>query len=128
MKRKVCKFSLANLFLLPQAMSTINWLSLVEQFIDLDTAAATFLQHLLSLRLIFSLRTIRVRSFEPKWIKASLKILIDDRDRVYQRHQFAKYYRLREKMVSHVRRLKSKFVFPHVILPNCGSLCALLVE
>ena len=112
-KLKVRKLSRSNLPRFRHAISSIDWLSLVEASAELDDAASILLECLFHLfDSFFPLRTIRVRASEPKWMKASLKVslLIDDRDRAFHKHQMAKYYRLREEVISHIRHLKSSFI------------------
>ena len=52
----------------------------------------------------FPTRTIRVRVSDPPWVKASLKILIDDRDRSFRDGRWAKYRRLRSEIIDHALR------------------------
>lgn len=94
-----------------QAVSEYDWLSLVQEIDDVNEAAEVFLNCLSSLfDFFFPLRTVRIRSNEPKWMNISLKLIIDDRDRAYHNKQWSKYYRLRKEVSDHIRFLKTKFI------------------
>ena len=58
----------------------------------------------------FPTRTIRFRDSEPRWLKASLKMLIDDRDRAYAQGKRKKCLRLRQKVIEHTKYLTSEFI------------------
>ena len=58
----------------------------------------------------FPLPSVRSRSDDKPWIKPSLKLLINQRDRAYSQKKTAKYLRLREAVISHVRKLKKEFL------------------
>jgi hypothetical protein len=58
----------------------------------------------------FPFKTIRIRSTDPPWVKHSLKLLIDRRDRAFSLRQMAKYKRLRNEVIVHVRKLKLDYL------------------
>ena len=58
----------------------------------------------------FPLRTVRVRQEEPLWMKLSLTLLINDRDRAFCAKQHGKFVRLREEVIHHVKFLQSEFL------------------
>lgn len=110
-KRKVRKFSRSNSAGFYSAISNYDWFRLVQSVDDLNDAAALFcncVYHLFDF--FFPWRTIRVRSDDPPWMKISLKILIDDRDRAYACGQMSKYKRLRTEVINHTRQLKANFM------------------
>ena len=110
-KKKVRKFSNASIAAFHQAIASYDWLSFVSSFDSLDDAATAFqvcLFHLYDR--YFPERVIRVRPFEPPWMNVSLKILINERDRAFYCNQWAKYRRLRDDVMSHIRVLKQSFL------------------
>jgi len=122
-KLMVRKFSRSNFSRFRCAVSSVDWLGLVKTFADLNEATAILLQCLFLLfDSSFPKRTIRMRASEPKWMKVSLKILIDDRDRAFHKHQVAKYHRLREEVISHIRYLKSKLISASISSRNPANL------
>ena len=111
LKKKVRKFSQANEAAFQCAVASYDWLGFVSSFENLDEAVTAFLSclhHLYDCH--FPERTVRVRAFEPPWMKLSLKVLIDDRDRAFQNKQWSKYRRLRQEVICHIRLLKCKFL------------------
>ena len=110
-KLKIRKLSQSNLCRFRVAVASVDWLSLVDHTTDLDDATVTFLRCLFYLfDFHVPLRTVRIRSAEPPWMRLSLKVLIDDRDRAYHKNQWARYRRLRNDDISHIRHLKTKFM------------------
>ena len=76
-----------------------------------ETAAAHLISELSHLfNVHFPLRTIRVRSDDKPWVKPSLKILVNARDRAYAQKKTLKYLRLRKAVSWHVRKLKQEFL------------------
>ena len=66
------------------------------------------LRHLYNI--FFPLRTIRIRDDDKPWVKPSLKLLINARDRAYAEKKHLKYVRLREAVIKHVRDLKNEYL------------------
>lgn len=84
---------------------------MVDSTDDLDKSVSFFQESLISIfNGCFPQRTVRLRSTDPPWLKPSLKILIDDRDKAYHKHQMAKYFRLRNEVISHCKHLKQFFI------------------
>jgi len=111
-KKTVRKFSASRLFKFRFAVASIDWISFVASFSNLDDSVSNFIDALVFLfEYHFPCRTVRFRSSDPEWMKASLKILIDDRDRAFHNKNWAKYSRLREEVKVHARSLKGRFLF-----------------
>ena len=90
---------------------SVNWLDLVRSACDLDTCAHLFTSYLFALYdSCFPKRTVRFRSSDPPWIKPSLKILIDDRDRAHASGCMSKYLRLRQEVIDHTKVLKKRYL------------------
>lgn len=109
--RKIKNSSLLGFF---NTISTIDWIKLSSSGPTLHECASIFLttvKHLVDI--YFPFRSIRVRSSEPPWMRHSLKILLNDRDRAFSEGKREKYLRLREKVISHTRLLKSQFLLEH---------------
>ena len=89
---------------------------------DLD-ASATFFQDSLTFLFneCFPLRTVRLRSSDPPWLKPSLKILVDDRDKAFHKRQWSKYYRLRQEVISHTKHLRNAFIKSSSASPDSVS-------
>ena len=116
-KIKVRKFSRSNSAKFYAAVSSFDWLALIDDITELDEAADIFCKCLMNLfDAFFPQRTVRIRASEPKWMKVSLKVLIDERDRAYCNKQWAKYFRLREEVISHIRHLKKRYIDEAVAL------------
>lgn len=110
-KKKCRLFSPANFARFFEAINSYDWHAFVNSFDNLDDATSSFLHCLFYLfDHSFPQRTVRIRSDEPKWMRMSLKRLIDDRDRAFHRNQLAKYRRLREEVIRHTRFLKRNFI------------------
>lgn len=89
----------------------MDWLSFVQSFNDLDEATESFQKVIASyFDICFPTRTVRLRSDDPGWMRPSLKVLINDRDRAYNLKQWAKYIRLRNEVCSHVELLKKSYI------------------
>ncbi len=77
---------------------------------DVNEATDIFVSCLVSLfTKYFPLRTIRIRSDDKPWVKPSLKRLINERDKAYDKGNTAKFLRLRKAVVQHSGALKKKF-------------------
>ena len=89
----------------------IDWVKLVNSAISIDESASFFLESIKCIfDLCFPVRTVRLRHSDPAWMKPSLKILIDNRDRAFFQRKWSKYYRLRDEVICHTRELKTIFV------------------
>ena len=110
-KKRVRKFSKSNMAKFLFEMSNINWLSLVESIADLNESSSFFLNSIRALYdTCFPLRTVRMRESDPSWVRPSLKLLVDDRDKAYNNGEWSKYYRLRDEVVAHCKYLKLQFI------------------
>ena len=110
-KKAVRKFTHAKLFNFRATVANTDWSSIVSSFDNLDDAVFHFISYLVTLfNHIFPIRTIRIRSSDPEWMKDSLKILIDDRDRAFRSKNWSKYFRLRKEVKLHIRSLKESFI------------------
>ncbi len=97
--------------LLEELIARTDWLALVQAADNVDSCASSLLNCLFSLYdFCFPFRTVRFHSNDPPWMKPSLKILIDDRDRAHSRGQFQKYLRLRAEVARHTCQLKEQFL------------------
>lgn len=106
-KKVVRRFSHAKLFSFRSTVSHIDWISLISFFDDFDDSVSYLTTCLVTLfEHFFPTRTIRIRSSDPEWMRDSLKILIDDRDRAFYLGNWSKYSRLRKEVVLHIRFLK----------------------
>ena len=122
MKKRVRKFSKSSLVRFQTLVCNIDWISVTDS-LDLHSAFKFFLSLLFQFfDSCFPFRTIRLRSGDPEWVKASLKVLIDDRDRAYSRGQWPKYLRLRNEVNDHIRHLKSSFIKCAASANNSRSL------
>lgn len=101
------------------AISSIDWIKLSSSRPTLNDCTSTFLSTVKDLvDMFFPLRSIRVRSSEPPWMRHSLKILMNDRDRAFSEGKREKYLRLREEVISKIRLLKSRFLLEHRSSPQ----------
>jgi hypothetical protein len=66
----------------------------------------------------FPLRSIKLRSDDKPWIKPSLKLLINKRDRAFSQGKRLKYLRLRKSVIILIRKLKSDFLACHATPKN----------
>ena len=83
----------------------------MSSFEDFDDAVSYFIKYLVTLfNHFFPSRTIRIRTSDPEWMKDSLKILIDDRDKAFCNKNWSKYARLRKEVKLHTRSLKKTFL------------------
>ena len=110
-KIKIRKFSTAAKVRFANLISGTDWMAALRSFKDLD-ACTSFLSTSLYyfFDLCFPIRTVRMRSNDPPWLKPSLKVLIDDRDRAFSKKQIAKYCRLRKEVNFHIRVLKKRYL------------------
>lgn len=105
--RKISKSSLTSFY---RYVNSIDWLSFVRDISDLDDAFSTFVCTLRSVfDHFFPWRIVRVRPNDKPWVRASLKLLINDRDRAFANGQTARYLRLRLEVISHIRELKARY-------------------
>lgn len=58
----------------------------------------------------FPFKTVRLRSDDKAWVKPSLKLLINRRDRAFAERKSLKYQRLRQAVIDHVKELKSDYL------------------
>lgn len=111
LKKTTRKFSQKNLVQFGDLMHSTDWLSLVEATpIGEDSAAVLHAGITRLIDLCFPKRVIRFRNSDPPWIKPSLKMKIDDRDRAYSEGKRMKYLRLRNDVIKHTRYLKRIFI------------------
>lgn len=91
-------------------ISKIDWQGL-EKFSDVSVAAEVFQDTLKSLfRIFFPVKTVRWRSSDPPWWNSTLKLLLDDRDRAFSDRNWAKYTRLRDRVIEYTKHLKSVYL------------------
>ena len=57
----------------------------------------------------FPFKTVRVRPCDKPWIRPSLKLLINSRDRAFSLGQKAKYKRLCQETILHIKNLKARY-------------------
>ena len=91
-----------------QAAASIDWMASANFSDSIDECAhhlQSTLLHLLDTH--FPHRVIRVRSTEPLWMKPSLKILLNQRDRALSEGKHRKYLRLRDEVIRHEKHLKA---------------------
>ncbi len=111
--RKVCfrKVTSSGRALFSSVMVNTDWLSLVKSESDLNSCAALLLNCLYALfDFCFPMRTVRMRSTDPPWMRPSLKAMIDDRDRAYSKGETQKHLRLRDEVVRHTKQLKMSYL------------------
>lgn len=110
-KKKIRKITRTKVSHFYEEVSRVDWYGMISEIADLEEATFVFQECLRCLyENCFPERTIRLKSTDPKWMKVSLKIMIDDRDRAYFNKQWDKYKRLREEVIQHVRDLKQRFI------------------
>jgi hypothetical protein len=110
-KVSIRKFSSSRRALLHDLIFSIDWLALVKSAGDINSCASFLFDSLFALfEYCFPLRVVRFQSSDPPWMKPSLKILIDDRDRAFCRGQTQKYFRLRNEVMHHTQQLKELFL------------------
>ena len=110
-KKKVRKLTKANLARFSTLLTSTDWLALTLSFENIDDAAFNFQE---SIRALFDFcfpeRIVRRRINNPEWMKDSLRLLVDDRDRAYSMNQTSKYLRLRKEVSDHILHLKKVFL------------------
>lgn len=106
--RKVTKSGMASF---AESAARIDWLAISRSSASLDECALS-LQNSIKCLVdeCFPTRTIRVRSSEPPWMKPSLKLLINRRDKAYYEKKLLKYNRLKEDVINHIKHLKSHYI------------------
>ena len=110
-KKKVRKFSKSNFAKYATCMSTIDWLALVNSCNSVNEATTLFHTAIFhNFNTCFPERTVRVKSSDPAWMKLSLKLLIDDRDRAFHKCKWEKYNRLKEEVIKHIKFLKQNYL------------------
>ena len=116
------RFSTSRKARFSEIIAGINWLSFVEERDDLNDCASDFQECLFDIfDSCFPTRIIRFRSTDPPWIKPSLKILLDDRDRAFSFHQMQKYFRLREEVIRHTIELKEQYLKSALFSQDSGK-------
>ena len=101
-KQHVRNVSKSKKALFSTMLHEIDWVKLVESATSIDESASIFKKVFNPFLICVSpLRTVRLRHSDPTWMKPSLKILIDDRDRAFFRRKWSKYYRLRNEVIRH---------------------------
>ena len=94
-----------------EEISNAMFLKEVINVKDVSAAANLFLDNLYSLfNRHFPLRNVKICNDDKPWVKPSLKVLINDRDRAYKQGKTLKYLRLRDSVISHIIKLKSTFL------------------
>ena len=107
-KKHVRKITKYNKSKFGEMLHQIDWYSFVVSAPDIDSAALSLHSCIYAIYdLCFPLRVIRIRNTDPPWMKASMKILLDRRDRVFHQGKRLKYLRLREEAVRHANFLKT---------------------
>lgn len=110
-KLSVRKVNKSNLARFRCFVSNIDWLALVNSSTDVDISCRLLMTHLVDLYdVCFPLKVIRIRVSDPAWMRPSLKLLINERDRAFSKKQWSKFHRLREEVIRHTRLLKSSFL------------------
>lgn len=119
LKKMVRKFTAANRERFARLMHSINWEDLVLSSPSVDESTLLFQTTISYLYdLCFPFRTIRFRVSDPPWINATLKILINDRDRAYSQGKQQKYLSLRRKAINYIQWLKMNYVKNAVLSLN----------
>jgi len=78
---------------------------------SLNVSASSLLSTLFDLfDQCFPLCVIRLRDSDPPWMKPSVKIIINRRDRAYAEGKWLKYMRLRDEAVAHIKFLKQSYI------------------
>ena len=122
-KLKVRKISKSRLVAFYAAIASTDWMRTVEGCMSLDDSFDQFQNFLLALvNHFFPFKTIRVRDSEPPWMRVSLKLLIDDRDRAFSKNQLHKFDRLRKEVINHLHHLKSEYLKKAIASGNVKSL------
>jgi len=108
-KRLVRTNTKANMAAFMQTAASIDWLAVVDGHESVDDSAKIFQEVIiLLLDSYFPLRVIRERSNDPIWMKPSMKILLNRRDRAYAEKKWRKYERLRDEVIRHEKFLKAR--------------------
>ena len=107
----VRKLSPASIASFAHALENTNLISIVNNCgDDIDTATTEFYGALQGIYdSCFPLVTVRKRATDKPWVKPSLKVLINARDRAYSKHKTMKYLRLRDAVRHHIQQLKENF-------------------
>lgn len=104
-------------------MTSIDWIALVSTCASINAAANLLHESIFEMyNYCFPERTIRLRSTDPRWMKPSLKRLMDDRHRAFHKRQFDKYNRLKEEVSSLCRYLRDTYLKDAVESGNARKL------
>ena len=104
------------------ALIESNIMDSVLSLSDVDAAAEALTEGLRYLYdMFFPLRTIRIRDDDKPWVKPSLKLLINARDRAYSENKQLKYIRLRESVIRHVQKLKNDYLYSNSGTSNSST-------
>ena len=125
-KRKVRSFSKSAVAGFREAVCATDWDVFWSEDAPLDDVVEAFLTHILYLYdVFFKIKTIRLRAIEPPWMKNSLKVLINERDRAFLSSNRCKFLRLREEVIRHTKYLKADYLKKAVSSGNVKNLwCA----
>ena len=111
MKKKIRKFSRANVAMFRHTAANTDWLALVKDFDSLNEASECFIDCVNFLfEHCFPIHTIRILHPKSQWINCSVKLLIDDRDKAYHSKNRTKYLRLKKEVIAQVTYLKHSFI------------------
>ena len=92
-----------------------DWLTLVKSTNDINESAVIFQNSLCALyNECFLERKVRIRASDLPWVRPSLKIMIDDRDRAFHRRQWGKYRSLRKEVVIHIKHRNASLSCLHL--------------
>ena len=106
-------------------MFAINWEHYTNSASSVDEAASVLLHLLYTLfDAHFPTRTIRKRHDDPPWMKPSLNMLIDKRDKAFSQGKKQKYLRLRKEVVKHTKVLKRRFIIHASVQRHSGKAWA----
>ena len=102
------KFTNNNVAKFKRMMYSTNWMEIISTTSSLDDSSVRFLRYLEGVyNSCFPKRIVRLRDTDPPWMKPSLKIRINDRDKAFTQGKHAKYRRLRDDVTRHIKHLKA---------------------
>jgi hypothetical protein len=94
-----------------EMLQSTQWEEIVSPDLSLDEATELLVATLDSIFVYcFPKKVIRMRTIDKPWIKLSLKLLVNERDKAYSEKKTLKYLRLREKVIQLVKVLKSAYL------------------
>ena len=109
-KKRVRNFSCKNKRKFERLISLVNW-NLINCIEDSSMAASIFHNVLCFIfDNCFPWITVRLRSNDPPWMSASLKVLINKRDAAYSTRNMSRYCKLRSAVIKCTRNLKMKYL------------------